>query len=213
MEKKEKQTVVDLCRVGTWKLYTSRALTAWGDRLWDFGLGLLVFKIYQENLILVAAFGLIRSFVSITFGASVGNWIDGTRRLRAAKTFLLLQNIFVAANCSLFAAYFHWHPWIIEATGEWIKVVVAIVTITLALISDLASTGSKIMVEKDWTVVIAEDNDKLASLNSIFRTIDLVCQNVTPMLAGLLFSYTTYSVTALVIAAWNLVEICGYICK
>ena len=30
---------------------------------------------------------------------------------------------------------------------------------------------------------------------------------MTPVLAGLLFSYTSYSITALAIAAWNLVDI------
>ena len=52
----------------------------------------------------------------------------------------------------------------------------------------LAAAGSRIVVEKDWTVVIAAGSeDSLASLNSVFRSLDLVCANVTPVLAGLLF--------------------------
>ena len=55
---------------------------------------------------------------------------------------------------------------IIENTGEWIKIVVAILASILALVAHLASTGSKIVVEKDWIVVIAGgDEDKLAKLN------------------------------------------------
>ena len=30
---------------GLWKLYISRALTAWGDRLWSFGLGLFLIHV------------------------------------------------------------------------------------------------------------------------------------------------------------------------
>lgn len=30
---------------GMWKLYISRALTAWGDRLWSFGLGLFLLRV------------------------------------------------------------------------------------------------------------------------------------------------------------------------
>ena len=197
-----------LWRGGAWKLYISRALTAWGDRLWSFGLGLLLFRIYPENLTLVAAYGLTKCFLSITLGAAIGNWIDGVKRLRAAQTFLVLQNLFVALDCCMFGAYFHWQQEIIENTGEWIKIIVAIVTSILALVAHLASTGSKIVVEKDWIVVIAGGSeDKLAKLNSIFRTIDLVCFNLTPILAGLLFSYSTYAIAATVIAAWNLISV------
>ena len=193
---------------GAWKLYISRALTAWGDRLWAFGLGLLLFRIYPENLSLVAAYGLTKCVLSITLGAAIGNWIDGVQRLKAAQTFLILQNLFVALTSCLFGFYFHWQHEIIEATGEWIKTMVAIVTSILALVAHLASTGSKIVVEKDWIVVIAGgDEDKLAKLNSIFRTIDLVCLNITPILAGLLFSYSSYAIAASVIAAWNLLSV------
>ena len=52
--------------------------------------------------------------------------------------------------------------------------VVAAVFITLATLANLASVGSKIVLEKDWTVVVAmDDPDKLASMNAVFRTLDL----------------------------------------
>jgi hypothetical protein len=63
-------------------LYLSRALTAWGDRLWSFGLGMFLFRIQPENLMLLAGFGLARSLTSILFGAAIGAWIDRTGRLR-----------------------------------------------------------------------------------------------------------------------------------
>ena len=197
---------------GVWKLYISRALTAWGDRLWSFGLSLLLFKIFPENLTLVAAFGLANCVVSITLGAAVGNWIDSSTRLTAAKFFLIIQNSFVALDCSLFAAFFHWEEEIVAHCGDWIKVVVAIIASFLALVTNLASTGSKIMIERDWIVVIAGgDDDRLAKLNTIFRTIDLVCLNLSPVLSGFLFTYTNYAITALVILSWNIFSVvCEY---
>ena len=30
---------------GLWKLYISRFLTAWGDRMWSFGLGLFLLRV------------------------------------------------------------------------------------------------------------------------------------------------------------------------
>ena len=33
---------------GLWKLYISRFLTAWGDRMWSFGLGLFLLRVRNE---------------------------------------------------------------------------------------------------------------------------------------------------------------------
>jgi len=198
----------EIRRGGAWKLYCSRALTAWGDRLWAFGLGLLLFRIYGEDLTLVSAYGLANCAVSIIFGASLGNWIDSSQRLRAAKTFLIIQNFSVAVDCILLAAYFHWQEEAVEYFGVWITILVAVLSIVIALVSTLSSAGSKIVVEKDWIVVIAGgDDDKLASMNSIFRTIDLVCLTVSPVLAGLLFHYSGYVITPIVIGAWNICSV------
>jgi len=193
---------------GFWKLYVSRALTAWGDRLWAFGLGLLLYRIYPADLTVVAGYGLANCVVSIIFGASIGNWIDSSQRLAAAKTFLLVQNISVAVNCCILASYFHWKTEALEYFGSWITAAVAVTSIVIALVSTLSSAGSKIVVEKDWIVVIAGgDDDKLASLNSIFRTIDLVCLTASPILAGVLFSYANYVVAAIVIGGWNVCSV------
>jgi len=192
----------------SWKLFCSRALTAWGDRLWSFGRSLLLVKIYPNDFRVVAANGLLDSLVNIIFGASIGNWIDSRERLTAAKTFLIIQNISVALNCCLLALYFHWRDEADEYFGSWISGIVAAVSIGLGLVSTLASVGSKIVVEKDWIVVIAGgDDDKLARLNSIFRTIDLVCLTAGPTLAGLLFEYTNYVITAIFIGGWNVCSV------
>ena len=94
---------------------------------------------------------------------------------------------YILANLCL-KLYYQWQPQLLAAGGDWVRLSVAVVTILLALVSDLAAAGSRIVVEKDWTVVIAGGSeDSLASLNSVFRSLDLVCANVTPVLAGLLF--------------------------
>jgi len=199
---------------GSWKLYCSRALTAWGDRLWSYGLGLLLFKIFPENFSVVAWNGLVDCVANIIFGASIGNFIDSRERLTAAKTFLIIQNVSVAFNCGILATYLNWRDEAAENFGSWVTPVMAAVSIGLGLVSNLASAGSKIVVEKDWIVVIAgDDEDKLASLNSIYRTIDLVCLTAAPSLAGILFTYSSsdtynsYVITAIVIGAWNVCSV------
>ena len=136
-----------------WKFYISRALSAWGDRMWFFGGGIFMVELAPENLRLVSIYGFVLSISVIFLGAPIGNWIDRSKRLTAAKLFLAIQNLVTAFNCALLGLYFaeygkvHWPSWIPEA--------VPILTIFLATIAQLASVGSEIVVEKDWIVVIS----------------------------------------------------------
>ena len=68
-----------------WKLYLSRLVTAWDERLWTFGFGLSLFRMHWKDLSLVAGYGLAMSLSNILFLASVGTWIDKTSRLIAAR--------------------------------------------------------------------------------------------------------------------------------
>ena len=165
---------------------------------------------WPKDLLIVAIYGLVNCIAVILCGAFMGNWIDGTGRLTAAKTFLVVQNSTVAVACAVLATYFHWKAWWVNLFGseDATSLTIAVLTISIAIVSTLASTGSKIVVEKDWIVVIAGgDSDRLATMNSIFRTIDLVCLTLTPTLAGILFSYTSYLICAVFIGVWNLVSV------
>ena len=75
--------------------------------------------------------------------------------------------------------------------------------ILLYTLSYLASVAARISVEKDWIVVLCEeDTARLSEVNTNVRTIDLVCNLVAPTLAGLLLQYCTYFTAALVIVFW-----------
>ena len=63
-----------------WKIYASRALSAWGDRLWSFGAGVFMVDLDPDNLQLVAIYGLVLSVSVIIFGAYIGKWIDQSQR-------------------------------------------------------------------------------------------------------------------------------------
>ena len=67
------------------KLYVSRALSAWGSRIWAFSLGVFINKLYPESLRVVAIYGFAVSVSLIICGASVGRWIDQNRRWLAAR--------------------------------------------------------------------------------------------------------------------------------
>ena len=68
-----------------WKIYISRALSAWSDRLWAFGGGIFMVELAPDNLRLVSCYGLVLSVSVMIFGALIGDWIDKSKRLTAAK--------------------------------------------------------------------------------------------------------------------------------
>lgn len=44
-------------------------------------------------------------------------------------------------------------------------------------------------------------------LNAVTRSLDLACKIVSPTIAGLIMSYTSLLVSAIVIAGWNVVSL------
>ena len=87
----------------------------------------------------------------------------------------------------------------------WIPTFIAILTIILADVAQVASVGSKIILEKDWIVVVSQkDDDRLAQINAVFRIIDLLSFSIAPLSAGLIFDFISNWAAAIFIASWNL---------
>jgi hypothetical protein len=63
-------------------------------------------ELAPENLQLVAIYGLVLSVSVIIFGAFIGDWIDKSKRLTAAKFFLAVQNLSTTLSCVLLGLYF-----------------------------------------------------------------------------------------------------------
>ena len=89
-----------------WQIYLSRVLSAWGDRIWDFALGIFMNLINPESLRLAAIQGFLINISVILFGSTVGNWIDKNKRLFAAQVFLIVQNVAVAIACIVLTMHF-----------------------------------------------------------------------------------------------------------
>merc|ERR1719219_2898933 len=166
-------------------------------------------ELRSSNLRLTATYGLVIAASVILFGASVGRWIDRTRRLTAAKTFLLVQNLCVSLCALLLAGFIGYRDQIDEEYLELATVLISISSIIFASIARLASSGVNIIIQKDWIVVIAgNDTDRLAKMNSILRTIELTTYMLAPAAAGQLFTYLGFVLTGVIIAAWNVVSVC-----
>ena len=89
-----------------WKIYVSRALSAWGDRIWEFAAAVFLSKLAPDNLRVVAIYGFVMCISVILSGAMIGNWIDRNQRLFAAKTFLAIQNLSVAISCAIIVVHY-----------------------------------------------------------------------------------------------------------
>jgi len=192
-----------------WRVYGAHSLSTWGDNMWWFAGGCYMLELRSDSLRLTATYGLVIAASVILFGASVGRWIDRTKRLTAAKTFLLIQNLCVSLCALLLAGFIGYREDIDQQYLEAATVGVSVASIILASMARLASSGVNIIIQKDWIVVIAEnDTDRLAKMNSILRTIELTTYMLAPAAAGQLFTYLGFVLTGVFIAAWNVASVC-----
>lgn len=183
-----------------WQLYLSRFLGTWGDRQWWFGCGIFVFQFRPTGLKFNAYLGLSQCLSQVLLGSWLGSWIDKNDRMLAVKVFLFGQNLCITAACTLVAFFFY------NGKVEYDPVLFAGIIIGLAVFSELAALGDKIVVERDWVVQISSTEDDLAWMNTILQTIDLGCKTVAPIFVGLLIQLAGISTTAIVLAVWNVVS-------
>lgn len=57
-------------------LYTSHLMSTWGQRMWEFAVGLIMLEMYPSTLALVSAFGLVDGLAKVLSGSFVGSYID-----------------------------------------------------------------------------------------------------------------------------------------
>jgi len=191
-----------------WRVYSAHALSTWGDNMWWFAGGCYMLELRKESLRMTAIYGLVIAATVILFGASIGRWIDRTRRLTAARVFLTIQNTAVSL-CALLLAGFITFRSELEDQDGWVTSLVCVGAILLASVARLASSGTNIIIQKDWVVVIADgDTDHLAKMNSILRTIELVTYMLAPLAAGQLFTFLGFGLTGILLAGWNVGSVC-----
>jgi len=191
-----------------WRVYSAHVLSTWGDNMWWFAGGCYMLELHNQSLRLTAIYGLVIAASVIVFGSTVGRWIDRTRRLTAARVFLTIQNTAVSLCAVLLAGFITYRSELEAEPGSWVTVLVSSGGIFLASVARLASSGTNIIIQKDWVVVIAKgDTDLLAKMNSILRTIELITYMVAPAVAGQLFTFLGFGFTGIFIALWNIVSV------
>ncbi|XP_014778449.1 solute carrier family 40 protein member 1 isoform X2 [Octopus bimaculoides] len=189
-------------------VYSSHALSCWGDRMWSFSVGLFLIEIAPENLRLTATYGLLSGIMIFFMGAIIGNWVDKTERLKTVKISLFIQNSSVIACAIIVAVYLTWKTEIVDTWNGFGDILSKIAIIGLAVIANLASLAGNISVRNDWIVEISErDPTKLAYMTAALRRIDLAVKLLSPVLAGQLMTYISIVAGSLFIAVWNFISV------
>ncbi|PAA78049.1 hypothetical protein BOX15_Mlig011741g2, partial [Macrostomum lignano] len=158
------------------------------------------------SLSLTAVYGLSCSLGVFSLGSAIGNLIDRSPRLLAARTSLVMQNGLVSV-CAVIVCLILSGLVTAQAAAAF-EAAKALVVAT-ALLAQLASVASKICVSKDWIVAICgSDKELLATATAHLRRIDLSCQVLAPLLFGMVTTFVSPLASAITVACWNLVSMC-----
>ncbi|XP_060553697.1 solute carrier family 40 member 1-like isoform X2 [Ruditapes philippinarum] len=190
-------------------VYFSHFLSAWGARMWQFGAGLFLVIINPDSLLLTAVYGFVMGAAMLVLGPLVGDWVDNTPRLSAARSSLIVQNLSIAM-CSVVVYFVIIYRTDIEE--QWpdksLLTLCFGVIILISTIAQLASSANTIAVEKDWIVEICGSNtDLLATTSAILKSIDLITNIVAPIVTGQIMAFASTEVGALFIGGWNVVSV------
>ncbi|XP_077978181.1 solute carrier family 40 member 1-like [Glandiceps talaboti] len=188
-------------------IYSTQSLSAWGDRMWRFSVGLYLVAIQANSLRLAAIYGLCLGMSSVMFGALIGDWIDRNPRLRVVRISLLIQNSTIIVCAVILGVLLLLESDIDAMWNGGLTYLLQGLVIMFGCIANLASIANKISIQKDWVVVVSgSDKGTLANLNATIRRIDLVINIVAPIVVGQIMTFASMFAGTVFIASWNLVS-------
>ncbi|PGH15243.1 hypothetical protein AJ80_05596 [Polytolypa hystricis UAMH7299] len=169
------------------RLYVSHFLSTWNSRVFEFGAVLYLASIFPGTLIPMSVYALARAASAILFSPALGRYVDRGNRLIVVRHSIVFQRLAVAVSCIGFLVLEA-----VQSLKSWSKSCLLVVLAILACVEKLCSIVNLTAVERDWVVVIAQDDEKsLQALNSQMRRVDLVCKLVGPFAIALLDGVST----------------------
>lgn len=181
-------------------LYMARFLSAWGERMWEFGIALLLYQLRPQTLLLPSIFGLVDSATISVFGSVLGSWMDKVAVWNCFLSSVAFQNTMVLLSGGLI--------FVLLETSHNLSQFMFVLLTSLAILcgagSSLGSVGSKICLEKKLARALTRsDSRALTKLNAGLRRIDLSCKILAPGVAGLLLTHGGPKICVLFIVTWN----------
>ncbi|XP_055334730.1 solute carrier family 40 member 1-like isoform X2 [Paramacrobiotus metropolitanus] len=187
--------------------YCARALPHQGDRMWIFSIPILLLELHRHPmpaLFLPALYGFCSGASTIVFGPLMGDWVDQTSRLKAAKAITIFQNGLIAAAAFLLAGTIRFQN-LLSNGGLFICIAFLML---LSFSANIFYAGSVVVLEKDWVGVIAGDNKaRLAVIISAVRRIELITNVVCPLVMAQVMTFAGKDVCALFIGMWSFLSI------
>ncbi|KAG9252817.1 Ferroporti-1 [Emericellopsis atlantica] len=170
----------------------------WNSRLFEFGAVLFLADIFPGTLLPMSVYALVRGFAAVLFAQTVGSWVDKGNRLHVVRASIIGQRASVIASCLVL--------WAMETRdlSEKAKTGLFGVSVILSCVEKLMAVMNTVAVERDWVVVMTEDNTYARRLlNARMRRIDLICKLVGPLVISnvaiastVIAIYTTLAMSA-----------------
>ena len=165
----------------TIRLYISHFLSTWNSRLFEAAVVYFLAAIYPNNLLPVSVYALVRNAAVIALTAPMGRWIDRGNRLTIVQVSIIGQRVSVVASSLVF-----WFMYRFDSLDDWLRNSLFAVTVILACAEKLSASVNLVAVERDWVVVLTEDDEAgRIVMNARLRRIDLFCKLVGPLVISL----------------------------
>ncbi|KAL2144737.1 hypothetical protein VTI28DRAFT_8583 [Corynascus sepedonium] len=169
------------------RLYVSHLLSTWNSRVFEFGAVLYLATIFPGTLLPMSVYALTRGLSAIAFAPAVGHYVDIGNRLQVVRVSIVFQRLVVTISCVIFYMLAIGLP-----RGHGGKMGMLVLLSILACIEKLCSIMNLVSVEKDWVVVVADNNHAmLVTLNAQMRRIDLLCKLFGPLFIALIAGFST----------------------
>ncbi|KAI9090874.1 Ferroporti-1 [Phlyctochytrium arcticum] len=169
----------------------------------NFSIAVFLAYIFPDTLLPVSLYAGVVTLSAIVFGSSVGRLVDRSARLKAVRSFLVVQKLTIAV--SAFALF---------VTSQWLRIsqistyLGFVVVCLCGVVQRLANMGMMIAVEKDWVVVLSRGRQHfLTRLNTHLRRIDLTCKVAAPLLVSAFSIKLSTPVVMLIVAAMSMCTI------
>ncbi|KDQ53177.1 hypothetical protein JAAARDRAFT_197661 [Jaapia argillacea MUCL 33604] len=194
---------------GLWSLGAQHLSSAWGERTAEFAFYLYLIELFQTTLLPASLFGFFTTGAGIIFSGLIGSLVDRVPRLSFVRWCILVQKLSATSAYTCFLLLFatRLKEQASKDLGAPALIWVLFALIVLAgCVLKLSTIGISVAIERDWATTIAEgNNDRLTTLNTILRRIDLLCKLLAPLFVSLLTTTASYSFSVAFFLAFGLV--------